>query len=48
MTQDQVVVRQGDHGDKFYILIEGKAAVYINNEAKATAVREYQMLGPDD
>ena len=40
----QIVVREGERGDKFYIIIEGTAAVYVNNEGKASAVREYQLM----
>ena len=44
----QVVLRQGERGDKFYIIIEGTVGVYINNEEKAAAVREYQMMGAEE
>ena len=46
--EGEVVVRQGERGDKFYIIIEGQAAVYSNNEAKAAAVREYQLAGAEE
>ena len=36
--------KEGEVGDKFYIIIEGAAGVYIKNEEKATALSEYNQM----
>ena len=41
MDKNQIVCKEGDLGDKFYIIIDGAAGVYIKNEEKATALSEY-------
>ena len=44
MDKNQIVCKEGDLGDKFYIIIDGAAGVYIKNEEKATALSEYNQM----
>lgn len=39
------IIKQGDKGDKFYILEEGKAAAYINGAEGNKQVHTYETLG---
>lgn len=43
--QDEVIVQQGDVGDKFYILEEGTCAAYIAGDAGEQKVKDYERQG---
>ena len=36
--------KEGEVGDKFYIIIEGAAAVYLKNEEKANSLTEFNQM----
>ena len=36
--------KEGEIGDKFYIIIEGSAAVYLKNEEKANTLTEFNQM----
>uniref|UniRef100_A0A1I8INU3 Cyclic nucleotide-binding domain-containing protein n=1 Tax=Macrostomum lignano TaxID=282301 RepID=A0A1I8INU3_9PLAT len=45
--RDDVIIRQGDQGDCFYICLTGKVSVYINTEAVPDDPTEAQVLVDD-
>ena len=36
--------KEGDPGDKFYVIIDGAAGVYLKNEEKSTAITNFNMM----
>lgn len=45
VEKDEVLMKQGDAGDAFYILEEGKIAAYFEEAGKQTIVKTYETQG---
>ena len=44
MDKNDVVCEQGDHGDKFYIILEGKVRILINNQDKTKKLKSHTKM----
>merc|ERR1719265_2661517 len=43
--EDEVIIRQGDEGDRFYILEDGACAAFIEQNGSEVMVKEYKTQG---